>query len=251
MRDRKTGFIPLETSRQGRPSGISNISSLTGFTPTPICIAIGQVKTKDTQFCRQNSNSLAIRKLVRGFTLVELLVVMAIIAMLTGILMPALAATRRIAYKTLCKENLHGCAIGFRMYLDDNKNVMPTITNMPNAHLADNPIPIFTAIGKYLGNPEVLKCPADKGTVIGTSFFDRSQAEKDANCYFREQGSSYEYNTRLANQVIEKSRSAQRFSVNEIYLLRDYSAFHGTPGRTGSVMYLYADSLVADRERDK
>jgi len=214
MRDRKTGFIPLETSRQGRPSGISNISSLTGF------------------------------------TLVELLVVMAIIAMLTGILMPALAATRRIAYRTLCKENLHGCAVGFRMYLDDNKNVMPAIANMPNS-VPSADAPIYTVLKKYLSGPQALKCPADKGTVVGTTFFDRSQAEKDANCYFREQGSSYEYNRGLANQVIEKSRFAQRFTTNELYLLRDYSAFHGTSGKAGSVMYLYADSLVADRERNK
>ena len=73
----------------------------------------------------------------RGFTLVELLVVMAIIAMLTGILLPALYATRRIAYKTLCKENLHGCAIAFRMYLDDNKNIMPSIIYFPSSPTDD------------------------------------------------------------------------------------------------------------------
>jgi len=190
--------IPLETGRQGRPSDISNASSLTGF------------------------------------TLVEVLVVLSIMAMLLGILMPALAAARRVAYKTGCKENLHGCAIAFRMYLDDNKNIMPTITNMPNLHLIPNPIPITSVLGKYLSGPEALKCPADP------------QAK-----YFREQGSSYEYNVMLAEQVIEKSRLAQRFGTNEVFLLRDYSAFHGTVGKAGSVMYLYADTLVADRERNK
>jgi prepilin-type N-terminal cleavage/methylation domain-containing protein len=201
MRDRKTGFTPLETSRQGRPSGISNISSLTGF------------------------------------TLVELLVVMAIIAMLTGILMPALAATRRIAYRTLCKENLHGCAIAFRMYLDDNKNVMPAIANMPNS-VPSVDAPIYTVLKKYLSGPQALKCPADRWPEKNTS-------------YFASEGSSYEYNRGLANQVIEKSRFAQRFGTNELYLLRDYSAFHGTPSKAGSIMYLYADTLVADRERNK
>jgi prepilin-type N-terminal cleavage/methylation domain-containing protein len=188
----------------------------------------------------------------KAFTLVELLVVLSIMAMLMGILMPALAAARRVAYKTACKENLHGCALAFRMYLDDNKNIMPTITNMPNLHLIANPIPITSVLGKYLSGPEALKCPADKGTVIGTVFFDNSsQEKKDADCYFREQGSSYEYNTGLAGENIEKSRFAQRFGLNEVFLLRDYSAFHGTVGKAGSVMYLFADTLVADRERNK
>jgi hypothetical protein len=140
------------------------------------------------------------------------------------------------------------------MYLDDYKNIMPEITNMPNIKppITPNPIPIFTVIGKYLGNMEALKCPADKGTVIGTSFFDSSvQDKKDADCYFREQGSSYEYNTRLAGENIEESRLAKRFGLNEVFLLRDYSAFHGAPGKAGSVIYLYADTLVADRERNK
>lgn len=168
-----------------------------------------------------------------GFTLVELLVVMSVIAMLLGILMPALYTARRVAYKTACKENLHGCAIAFRMYLDDNRNIMPTIGNVPSEHLNDDP-PINVVLAKYLSGPEALKCPADP------------QAK-----YFREQGSSYEYNTPLAGENIEKSRFAQRFGLNEVFLLRDYSAFHGTVGKAGSVMYLYADTLVADRERNK
>jgi len=216
MRNREKAFIPLETGRQGRPSDISNTSSLTGF------------------------------------TLVELLVVLSIMAMLMGILMPALAAARRVAYKTACKQNLHGCMIAFRMYLDNNKNIMPAIANMPSRHYSNDP-PINVILGKYLSGPEALKCPADKGTVVSTTFFDNPQGQetKDANNYFREQGSSYEYNTRLANQVIEKSWLAQRFGTNEIFLLRDYSAFHGQKDRAGSVMYLYADTLVADRERNK
>lgn len=187
-----------------------------------------------------------------GFSLIELLVVLSVIAMLMGILMPALGAARRVSYKTACKQNLHGCAVAFRMYLDDNKNIMPAIGNMPSYHYSNDPS-IKVVLAKYLSGPEALKCPADKGTVIGTSFFDSStpQETKDANCYFIEEGSSYEYNTRLAGEDFVKSWYAKRFGVNEIFLLRDYSAFHGTPGRAGSVMYLYADTLVADRERNK
>ncbi|MFA6187142.1 MAG: type II secretion system protein [Phycisphaerae bacterium] len=173
-----------------------------------------------------------------GFTLVEILVVISIIAMLLGILLPALAGARRSAYKTACKQNLHGCAIGFRMYLDDNRSIMPVIVNMPSLHLSDVNEPLPTVLGKYISGPEALKCPADR------------YPEKNSS-YWREEGSSYEYNTRLAGQRIENSRMAERFGINEIFLLRDYSFFHGAENKSGSVMYLYADTLVADRERAK
>ena len=215
MRDREMIFIPLETGGGGRHTSALSLT---------------------------------------GFTLVELLVVIAIIAMLMAILTPALSSARRLAKKTVCKTNLHTCALAFRMYLDDNKNVMPTIDNMPNdANIHPKPIPIYSVIGKYLGDQKALKCPADKGTVIGTTTFDNSpgQQAKDADCYYTNEGSSYEYNPGLAEQKLDQSWIAKRFGLNEIFLLRDYSAFHGAPDRAGSIIYLYADTLVADRERKK
>ena len=60
-----------------------------------------------------------------GFTLVELLVVMAIIALLMGLLFPVLSQVRAASKSVVCKSNLHGCAVGCRMYLDGNNDFMP------------------------------------------------------------------------------------------------------------------------------
>lgn len=55
-----------------------------------------------------------------GFTLVELLLVIAIIAMLASLLLPALARTRNSARRTRCVSNLHQLGLAAHMYWDDN-----------------------------------------------------------------------------------------------------------------------------------
>jgi len=59
------------------------------------------------------------RKLLPGFTLVELLVVVGIIALLVAMLLPALAKTRLLALRTACTSNMRQSIMALTMYAND------------------------------------------------------------------------------------------------------------------------------------
>src|ERR1700744_5663507 len=66
-----------------------------------------------------------VRKLKAGFTLIELMVVIAIIGILAALIFPALAAAKEKARRTQCVNNLKQMGIALQLYVDDHNDQLP------------------------------------------------------------------------------------------------------------------------------
>ena len=92
----------------------------------------------------------------RGFTLVELLVVIAVIGMLIGLLLPAVQAAREAARCASCLNNLRQIGLATHMFADSNHGRFPQ-----NVHAGTGKSWVYT-LSPYVENVEAIRiCPDD------------------------------------------------------------------------------------------
>ncbi len=62
----------------------------------------------------------------RAFTLIDILVSLAVIALLVGLMLPSIAKVRESARKVICSSNMRQIGLGMNLYAEDNKDMLPS-----------------------------------------------------------------------------------------------------------------------------
>jgi len=123
---------------------------------------------------------------IRAFSLIELLVVMAVIAILASLLLPSLSSAQARGRQVACLNNLRQLELAWTMYLGEHNNTMPenkmtgtgllgcvSTTNswvIGNAQASADPLLIKQgSLYSYTPNTQVYRCPADRSTIFDAS----------------------------------------------------------------------------------
>lgn len=164
------------------------------------------------------------RKRRSGFTIVEILVVLAIISLLASILIPSFNRMKRAAQSTLCVGKLREIGIGLNNYFLDHGMTFPTLVAARESREEEEPS-IDTELLEYVGDEFVFQCPSDH---IG--LFERT-------------GSSYFWNSLINGQ---KPGNLDMLGLTDkasgIPIASDKENFHEHVG--DGVNMLYADGHV-------
>ncbi|MEO0512339.1 MAG: prepilin-type N-terminal cleavage/methylation domain-containing protein [Planctomycetota bacterium] len=161
------------------------------------------------------------RQIRRGFSLIELIVVITIIALLIGILLPVLPKVRDAGKRTACAANLRSVGQAVELYKNDFNEVYPVARYMPRPWLSGDTDPAFNdTLAAYMEpNSPAWACPGDK-VVADVTYIDEETGAELVS------GVSYRYVSILSGFTLETNPlvSRLRFQPTDVPVAHDFDA---------------------------
>ena len=159
----------------------------------------------------------------------ELLVVLAIIAILAALLMPAVTRAKESSRGAACISNLRQIGLALQLYVDENQQRLPVMRDRTS--VTDTNVPALPGVEQVLkdqlGNTNVLRCPSDRAQLFALT------------------GSSYSWNSLLNGQRADDLKvMGLSFDSHAIPVFFDKEGFHAARGAKKEVNYLYADGHI-------
>jgi len=114
-------------------------------------------------------------KPTNALTLVEVLVIIAVLAVLWALMMPAMDKRPRRIPRLVCVNNLNQIGIAFRLWEGDNNGKYPMAVSATNGGAMElvatgNIAACFQAMSNELYMSKILLCPADTHRALATNF---------------------------------------------------------------------------------
>ncbi|HEY3320170.1 MAG TPA: type II secretion system protein [Planctomycetota bacterium] len=160
-----------------------------------------------------------------GFTLIEILVVISIIALLAALVLPVLSRARAEGQRTACKSNLSQLAKAVQMYASENHSAYPVASQRPTMNSAHPSL--RTVLSPYTPDVRVFCCPADH------------------QGFYQKEGLSYEWNIML-NGIIQDGLLDQFLGPSKTPMIYDYENFHPGGGPWGGKNVVFLDGSVGN-----
>jgi prepilin-type N-terminal cleavage/methylation domain-containing protein/prepilin-type processing-associated H-X9-DG protein len=161
----------------------------------------------------------------RGFTLIEMLIVLAVIGVLAGVGIPLAKSVLSKSRQAACMNNLRSLGVGLESYLQDHNGILPTLATGRGSKTEEGDV-LETALLPYVESQEAFKCAQDS---------------KEYN----KSGSSYLWNSLQNGKTLaDVSFFGIKGRPDKVPLIADKESWH--PGGTN---FLYADQSSSNQPR--